>query len=137
MSAASDYMEDVLLDNIFNGGALPDFGTLYIGLGTAAFSDDFSGSANEITGNSYARLAVVQNTGWDAASGGTVQNSGTLEFAAASGGDWGTITHAGLFFGTVSQAGTLVFHGALSASKAIADGDIFRFNPQSLSVAFD
>ena len=137
MSAASDYLENVLLDNIFTGTALPNFGTIWVGLGTAAFNDDFSGSANEVTGAAYARQALIQDTAWDPASGGTVNNTGTIEFPQASGGNWGTITHALLAFGATEQAGTLLFHGALTASKVINDGDIFRFNPANLTVTFD
>lgn len=43
----------------------------------------------------------------------------------ASGGNYGTVTHVGIFDAVTS--GNLLWHGALSASKVIDDGDTLSF----------
>ena len=53
-------------------------------------------------------------------------------FAAASGGSWGTVTHFAIF--DAATAGNLLFHGILTASKTVNDGDVFRFTATSLSI---
>jgi hypothetical protein len=61
---------------------------------------------------------------FDASSGGTASNTSAVEFPAASGGNWGTITHIGIY--DASTSGNLLFHASLTASKTINDGDIFK-----------
>ncbi|MGB2469903.1 MAG: phage tail fiber protein, partial [Flavobacteriales bacterium] len=39
-------------------------------------------------------------------------------------GAWGTITHFGIF--DASSSGNLLYHGALTASKTIATGDVLK-----------
>ena len=60
---------------------------------------------------------------FNAASNGTADNSGAVDFPAAT-GSWGTVSHFGLF--DASTSGNLLIHGALTASKTVATGDILR-----------
>ena len=89
----------------------------YIGL----FTDDptDAGTGTEVSGNAYARTAVTFTV-----SGDTASNSGAVEFPEAT-GSWGTITHMGIY--DAATSGNLIAHAALTASKAIASGDIRRF----------
>jgi hypothetical protein len=89
----------------------------YIGL----FTDDptDAGTGTEVSGNAYARTAVTFTV-----SGDTASNSGAVEFPEAT-GSWGTITHIGIY--DAATSGNLIAHAALTASKAIASGDILRF----------
>lgn len=125
MSAMSNYLENEILDHILGTGAYTMPSTVYVGLSTGSFGEDNSGT--ELTGNNYSRVSAS----FSAASGGTTSNSGALEFAAAT-GDWGAITHFGIF--DASSSGNLLIHGALSASKTIATGDILRFAAGDLDV---
>lgn len=120
MAALSDYAEKLLLDWMMTTGSATRPTAWYVALYTAAPSD--SGGGTEVSGNGYARQAVT----FDAASspGGTTSNTGAVSFSA-SGGDWGTISHVGIF--DASTAGNLLWHGALTASKTIADGDTIEF----------
>ena len=117
MSAMSDYLENEILDHILGTGAYTMPTTVYVGLATASFNDDHSGA--ELSGSGYARQAIAFN----AASSGTADNSGAVDFPAAT-GSWGTVSHFGLF--DASTGGNLLIHGALTASKAVATGDILR-----------
>lgn len=87
----------------------------------ALFTDDptDAGTGTEVSGGSYARTAVTFTV-----SGDTASNSGAVEFPEAT-GSWGTITHIGIY--DASTSGNLIAHAALTASKAIASGDILRF----------
>jgi len=117
MSAMSDYLENEILDHILGTGAYTMPTTVYVGLSTGSFNDDNSGT--ELSGSGYARQSIA----FGAASGGTASNSGAVDFPAAT-GSWGTVSHFGIF--DASTGGNLLIHGALTASKAVATGDILR-----------
>lgn len=115
MSALSDYAENLLLDWLMTTGTATRPTAWYLALFTSSPGDDASGS--EVSGNAYAREAVT----FDAASGGSTANDGLITFGPASGGNWGTITHFGIF--DAATNGNLLWHGALSASRVVNDGD--------------
>jgi hypothetical protein len=120
MAALSDYAEKLLLDFLMTSGTATRPTAWYVALYTAAPSD--SGGGTEVSGNGYARQAVT----FDAAStpGGTTSNTGAVTFTAA-GGSWGSISHIGLHDALTS--GNLLWHGAMTAAKTIADGDTLEF----------
>lgn len=120
MAALSDHAENLLLNFLMTSGTATRPTAWYVGLFTAAPND--AGGGTEVSGNGYSRQAVS----WDTASGtgGTTSNS-TAETFTASGGNWGTITHIGIF--DASSAGNLLWHGSLTASKTINDGDSLEF----------
>ena len=120
MAALSDYAEKLLLDWMMTTGSATRPTNWYVALYTAAPSD--SGGGTEVSTGGYARQSVT----FDAASspGGTTSNSGEVSFTA-SGADYGTVTHMGIF--DASSGGNLLWHGALTASKTIADGDTLTF----------
>jgi|TARA_R110002126_G_scaffold98539_1_gene229415 hypothetical protein len=98
----------------------------YVGLFTADPTDTGSLS-NEISGNSYARRPVAFSV-----SGAVATNSAAVEFAAATGGNWGTITHIGVI--DASTSGNMIVHSALAVSKAINVGDVFRIPTGDLDI---
>lgn len=120
MAALSDYAEKLLLDWMMTSGSATRPTAWYVALYTAAPSD--SGGGTEVSTGGYARQSVA----FSAASspGGTTSNSGEVSFTA-SGADYGTVTHMGIF--DASSGGNLLWHGALTASKTIADGDTLTF----------
>ena len=123
MSAMSDYLEDAFLDH-FLSTTSPS--TIYLGLHTADPTD--AGTGAEVSGNGYARQSIA----FAASSSGTASNSGAVEFPAASGGNWGTITHVGIY--DAASAGNLLFHAALTTSKIINDGDIFKVAASGIDI---
>ena len=125
MSAMSNYLENELLDHVLRNAAYTSPSTVYIGLSTGSFGDDNSGT--EISGNGYARQSIA----FDAASGGTTDNTSNVDFPAATGSQ-GTISHYGIF--DASSSGNLLIHGAFSASKAVTTGDILRIAAGELDI---
>jgi len=132
MTAFSDYLENELLDHTLKNLAFTSPAAVYVALATASFADDNSGTANEIstTGTAYARQAAT----FAAASGGSASTSATITFPTAT-ANWGTITHFGIY--DASTAGNLLYHGALTASKVINNGDTFEIQAGNLTVTLD
>jgi len=128
MAGFSDYLEDKVLDHVFGGSAYTAPGTLYVGLFTAAPSD--SGGGTECSGGSYARKSMpamaVSGTSPTQAT-----NGAAVEFATATGA-WGTVTHVGVF--DAASSGNLMAWAALTASKTVASGDVFRFDAGDLDI---
>lgn len=126
MSAISDYAEKAMLDWVLLGATPTRPSAIYLALFTAAPSD--SGGGTEVTGFGYARQAVTFNAA--SSPGGTADNSTAPSFTA-SGGNFGTVTHLGLF--DAVSGGNLLWHGALTSSRIINDGDTLTFPASSIS----
>ena len=135
MADLSDFLENELLDHVLKGLTYAVPATVALALFTTATTD--AGGGTEVANsNGYARLEVEGGTGrtFSVASGGTMDNDQEWAFAAASGGNWGTITHVAIVDSTTHGAGNFLFHGALTASKVIDDGDTFKFAAGDLDV---
>ncbi len=130
MSAMSDYLENKIIDWLLRGQTFTPPATVYVGLLTAAPSD--AGGGTEVSGGSYARVAVAsslanwagsQSAGSTTAStgtSGTTSNNAAVTFPAPT-ANWGTVTHFGVY--DASSAGNLLFYAALTTSKTINNGD--------------
>jgi len=121
MAALSDHAEALLLDWLMTNGSATRPTAWYVGLYTAAPSD--SGGGTEVSGNGYAREAVTFAAA--TSPGGTTSNTGAVTFTA-SGGNWGSITHIGIH--DAVSGGNLLWHGAMTASKTVNDGDTLEFS---------
>ena len=128
MASFNDYTENLVLTWLFTGSSATRPTAWYVGLFTAAPSD--TGGGTEVSGSAYARVATGTISGSGTST--TFTNAAAIEFAAASGGNWGTIGWAGIF--SASTGGTLIAWAPLTTSKAINDGDIFRIPANSLSI---
>jgi hypothetical protein len=125
MSAASNATETLVLKYTLTADAVTRPTAWYVGLHTADVTD--AGTGTEVTGNAYARTAATFTVTNDQAT-----NSASITFPTASGGNWGTITHIGIWSATT--AGTLYYHGALTASKVCNDGDTFQIASSALTI---
>lgn len=145
MAALSNYLENKLIDQLFRGQAYTFPSTVYVGLYTAAPSE--TGGGTEVSGGSYARVAVTANmTNWagtqsagstTASSGtsGTTSNNVAVTFPAPT-ANWGVITHVGVF--DASTSGNLLIYGALTISKTVNNGDSApTFQASALSFQID
>lgn len=128
MASFSDYTENLVLTWLFTGDSATRPTAWYVGLFTAAPSD--TGGGTEVSGNGYARVSTgtISVTG----TATTATNSAAIEFSAASGGNWGTITHAAVF--DASSAGNMLAWAPLTTSRTINDGDVFRIPASSLTI---
>ena len=128
MSSFTDHTESLVLTWLLTNSTATRPTAWYVGLFTAAPSD--TGGGTEVTGNAYARVATGTISGSGTAT--TFTNAAAIEFAAASGGNWGSIGWAGIF--DASTGGNLIAWSALSTARTINDGDVLRIPAASLSI---
>jgi hypothetical protein len=126
MAGKSDYLENRVLDHFLGGVASTAPATVYVGLLTTAPNDaSTSGSLSpgvEVTGGSYARVAVTNNaTNWPAASGGAKANGTAITFPAPS-ANWGVVV-AFIIADVASGAGNILYWGLVTPNKTVNNGD--------------
>jgi|TARA_R110000787_G_scaffold98348_1_gene202339 hypothetical protein len=98
----------------------------YIGLFTSDPTDT-GVAGTEVSGSGYARTVAAFTVTTDTAS-----NSASIEFPAASGGNWGTVGWIGIM--DAASGGNMIIHSALTVAKAINDGDVFRIPTGDLDI---
>jgi hypothetical protein len=125
MAAMSNYLELKMLDHFLGTASTSAPSNVFLSLWTSDPTDAASGT--ELSGDAYAR----QDINFAAASGGAAASNATVTFPTAT-GSWGTITHIGIH--DAASSGNLLYHGALSASKAIGSGDVFQVASGSLTI---
>jgi len=157
MSAASDYLENEILDHIL-GEQARDFtspANLYLALFSGSASTVLaaleSGTSAQGAGNwgeyeittygtdssasAYARTAISFN----AASGGSATNNGNVTFPTASSnytnsaGSGSTVTCVAVM--DASTAGNVLFYGQLDNPKEILNGDTFQVSDTNLQIS--
>jgi hypothetical protein len=102
--------------------------TWYVGLFTSDPTDT-GAAGTEVSGGSYARVAVTFSV-----SGDTASNTASVEFPTAT-ANWGTVSHIGVH--DAASGGNMLVHGALTSSKAIDSGDVFRIPTGDLDITLD
>ncbi|MBI4997851.1 MAG: hypothetical protein HZC22_13355 [Rhodocyclales bacterium] len=128
--ALTDAAENKLADAVLRGQALGAPTTGHVGILTACPTDSTAGT--EVTGGSYARVAVTsslanwsgtQGAGTTVASsgtGGTILNNNAITFPAPT-ANWGTITCWGIY--DSASGGVLWIYAPLTVNKTVNNGD--------------
>ena len=129
MSSFTDHTESLVLTWLLTNGTATRPTAWYVGLFTAAPSD--TGGGTEVTGSGYARVATGTMT-ISGTSPTTATNAAAIEFAAASGGNWGAVGWAAIF--DASTSGNMIAWAALSTARTINDGDVLRIPAGDLDV---
>jgi len=125
----SNYLETELLEHVFTNTAYTAPSTLYLALFTSNPADDNSGTEVTTSGTAYARQTVTFTV-----SGDTATTDAAVEFATAT-ANYGTVSHVGIY--DASSAGNLIAYAALTTSKAIETGDVFRVPAGDLDITLD
>ena len=135
MSAASNYLENAVLDHVLGNTNYTPAGTIYLGLfdndsGVTGANLEQGTLTDEIStaGTAYARQSVT----FAASSNGTSATSATVTFPAAT-ANWGTITHIAVM--DAASAGNVLFWGAVTTSKTIENGDTFQVSSGNLTIS--
>lgn len=130
MSAKSDYLENKIIDWLLRGQTFTPPSTLYFGLLTASAND--AGTLTEVSGGSYARVAVTaslanfagtQGAGTTTASSGntgTTSNNGTITFPSPT-ANWGSVVGMGVW--DAASGGNLLIYTLLGTPKTVNNGD--------------
>ncbi len=142
--ALTDYAENKIVDAVMRGQALGAPATWYVALYTVCPTDSTAGT--EVTGGSYARVAVTagltqwagtQSAGSTTASsgtGGTTSNNATISFPTPTAG-WGTVVCWGL--ADAASSGNLWIYSALTVNKTINNGDSVSFSAGAATFQID
>jgi len=126
MSSFTNAQETDVLTHFFTTSTAPTRPTAWhLSLHTADPGETGS-TASEVTESAYGRKPVTFTVVGDNAS-----NNAAVEFASAT-GSWGTITHVGV--NTATTGGTMLAYGALTASRAVASGDVLRIQTGDLDI---
>jgi DNA/RNA endonuclease YhcR with UshA esterase domain len=125
----SNYLETELLDHVFAGNAYSSPSNLYLSLHTANPDEDASGAEVSTSGTAYARTAVTFTV-----SGNTATTNAAVEFATAT-ANFGTVTHVAVW--DASTSGNMLAYAALTSSKTIETGDVFRVPAGDLDITLD
>jgi len=125
----SNFLETEILDHVFAGAAYTAPTTHYLALFTAAPGETGGGTEVTTVGTAYARETVAFTT-----TGNTTSNTAAVEYETATAA-FGTVTHVGVF--DALTAGNLMAYAALSSSKAIDSGDVFRVPAADLDITLD
>lgn len=135
MSAATDTAEVLALNFLLNTQTATRPTSWFIGLHTGDPGE--SGTANEVPNTySYQRTAVTFDPASQPSTGLTFcDNTSTITFPTASGGNWGTITHISIKASQTYGTTTSYFKGALTASKTVNDGDTFQIQAGQLVIS--
>jgi hypothetical protein len=121
-----------VLDYLYGNTSPPSRGTLYFALFTAAPSA--SGGGTEVTGGSYARVAVTNNTTNFPPTSGNIKSNGTAIIWPTSTAAWGTLVAWAVY--DASSAGNLLDWGLLNTSQIMNSGDGYQLAIGQFTVTF-
>lgn len=137
MSAASNYLENKVLDHVLTATTYTAPGARYLALFTGTAADvkgrlEAGTLTDEIStsGTAYARQAVT----FAAASSGSSATNATVTFPTAT-ANWGTITCVAIMDGDTEGAGNVLFYGEVTTAKTIETGDTFQVSSGNLTVS--
>lgn len=134
-ASASDFLEGEIVKHIFRTGSFTKPTVLANALLTTAAVDGDTGQFSTGTGvevtnaNAYARVdrpPLDANWAAPSAGNGVTSNVAAITFTTAT-GSWGTIVAGAITDSATHDAGNLLFHGTLAASKVVGNGDTFEY----------
>lgn len=123
----SNFLENKVLGHVFGATPYTAPATLYVGLFTSNPGE--TGSGTEVSGGSYARQTIAFTV-----AGAQASNTAAVEFPTAT-ASWGTITYAAIY--DALSGGNLLAYGALTTSKTIDNGDVFRIPAGDFDINLD
>lgn len=122
----SDTFETHVLNYVFTATSVTRPTAWYLALFTSNPADDASGTEVSTSGTAYARQSATFTV-----SGDTASNNAAIEFPTAT-ASFGTVSHVAVF--DASTGGNMIAYAALTSSKAIDTGDVFRVPSGDLDI---
>ena len=136
MSAASNFLENAVIESTLRGAAFPTITKVYVALHT---NDPTDAGGEEVTSAiwpSYARQDAAKggviSAGWTAAVDGVSKNALQLIFPVFDGAADLTVTHFSLH--DAATGGNMLVHAPLLAQRTVQNGDVFVVDTQKLTV---
>ena len=136
MSAASNFLENAVIESTLRGAAFPTITKIYVALHTSDPGDVGGGEVTSALWPSYARQDAAKSggiaSGWTAAVDGTSKNALQLIFPVFNGTADLTVTHFSLY--DALTGGNMLVHAPLQAQRTVQNGDVFVVDTQKLTV---
>jgi hypothetical protein len=130
-SILTNYSIPKVLDAIFGASAIGTPATFYAALFTTAPTASSAGV--EVTGGSYARVSITNNSTNFPNTSAQIKSNGTAINWPVSTGAWGTVVAWGLY--DASTAGNLWAYGSIT-SQVLNSGDTMYFSIGALDITF-
>lgn len=129
MANLTNYAEKKMLDKTLG---IADYAapTPHLALLTASPGETGSLAA-EVSGSGYARVDLASKMTATVLGTGLCTNSAALAFAA-SGGDWGAITHVAVC--DAASGGNVLLYAPLFSAQLVLDGGLLEFVPDAFSI---
>lgn len=125
------YFLNLVAGNVFKTKTNPAIpAAYYLGLSTTAPSADGS-NVTEVSGGSYARIALAGNLSLSANSSGVVTNNKAISFPEST-ASWGTVTHFLIY--DAQTGGNLLMYGALDPQRPMDSGVRLTINQGDLQL---
>lgn len=136
MSAASNFLEQRVLNHLLKATTYTPPATLYVGLFKGAAGDNLEANikTDEVSGGAYTRLAISWGTGSFVGNGFSIASSADLIWPTAT-ANWGTINFVAVLDSATVGGGNVLFYSALPTGKTINSGQIAKINQNSLVVS--
>lgn len=125
----SNTFETHVLNYVFTSTSVTRPTAWHLALFTSNPDEDASGTEVSTSGTAYARQSASFTV-----SGNQATTSAAIEFPTAT-ASYGTVTHVGVF--DASTGGNLIAYSALSTSKAVGTGDVFRVPAGDFDLTLD
>lgn len=136
MSAASNYVENNIINSLLRGVAFPVPAKVYLSLHTADPNDVGTAEIALATWPAYVRRdSAVGDTlpnAWSAPVDGVSNNTKQILYPSANGSSSIQITHFGLW--DALTGGNFLAGAALYSSRTLNPGDVFVFDVASLTI---
>ncbi len=145
-ASLSDYAENVIADHMFRGTSYSATApaSFHVGLFTTSCTDAAVGT--EVSGGSYARVAVTRataswngthgnTTGASSGTNGTISNASAITFPAPT-ASWGSVTAFAVM--DAASAGNPIVCTDLTTAKTVNNGDAApAFAAGAMTIQFD
>lgn len=136
MSAASNYLENKLIDHIYRGIAYTAPTKTFIALHTANPGETGASEVTTAAYPAYARQDAAkggaQSSAWTAPSDGVSKNALQLIYPMYDGASALTVTHFSVW--DAATGGNMLSYAPLSTARTINNGDVFVVDVQKLTV---
>lgn len=133
MAGKSNYLENKILNYIFNGGSFTAPTNVYIALYTVAPTD--AGGGTEVSGGSYARAAIACNTSeFPTTTTGIITNANDIAYPQAS-ANWGSIVAFAIM--DASSGGNQLYWNNITPPKPVNINDFLVIAAGQLEIEED
>ena len=136
MSAASNYLENKIIESTFRGAAYPSITGTFIALHTANPADTGANEVNTTQWPAYVRQDAAKGgavaSGWIAGVDGLTKNAQQLIFPVYNGAAALTVTHFSVW--DAATGGNMLVYAPLTTTRTVQTGDVFVVDTQKLTV---